>query len=158
MALEELRMAAAVGCERQLRAMRGNYSPGHGLKPAPVNDWGISICGAAAELFVAKSLDLFWCDRPALDYDGDVGPYHVRWTPYVSGHLTIHAPDPEDAPFVLVTGTPPQLAIRGWTFAHVAQQKRYWSDLGGDGRWAFNLPISDLQPMVELPTIHELQL
>ena len=117
----------------------------------PDADWQCHIEGALGELAVAKALGVFWAPNiGGYDYAGDVAGYHVRATVNPTGALIIHPKDPGEAPFVLVTGEPPYLHVRGWFYARDAKQTRYWRTTDNRGRPlplpAYFVPAGDLIP------------
>lgn len=121
----EVLQAAHVGCMRNVRALsRGARHRYEDMGSA----WAQNIEGAAAEMAVAKALDIYWSDAPRPDHGaGDVGPYEVRSTR--NRGLLIYQDDPVERVFVLVAGCAPRLEIVGWLVAHEAQQRHYWNDV-----------------------------
>jgi hypothetical protein len=145
--LHELAQAAHVGIQRHLRALRRGAHEPYG---SPRDPWEACIGGAAGEMALAKHRNVFWVDDPKLDYDGDVGSLQVRWTKYPNGHLLLYNRNPDDAYYVLVTGEPPVLCLRGFILAEEGKRDEYLADerLRSDG---YMVPQSALTPIELLP-------
>lgn len=137
-----IRRAARAGVERQLRNLaRGDA---HGFNG---DGWGVHVEGAAGELAFATAHGLPWIDV-ADDFStlpGDVGPFQVRTTARMNGSLIVHERDPDDAPFVLVTGRVPRFVLRGWLYGREAKDSRWWRT--DTGRPAYFVPQSALRPI-----------
>jgi hypothetical protein len=108
----EALLAAYSGTHRRLRAIFRGRQHRHGRGER--DEWQYDVQACAAELAVAKALDRFWSDSPAPDYGGDVGTLHVRHTLREGGRLILRPNDPDDAVFVLVTGSIPSFRVVGW--------------------------------------------
>jgi len=77
----------------------------------------------------------------------DIEPdWEVRQTGYENGHLIVRNNDPGDRRYILVTGTPPDLVIRGWIWGHEAKQKRFSRNPGGY-RKSWFVPQAELHPL-----------
>ena len=127
---------------------RHNAAIGQARRDAvPVDSrWQAHIVGALGELTVAKVLGVYWAPNVGgYDYGGDVAGYQVRATPRDDGPLVIRPRDPDDAVFVLVTGEPPCLHVRGCIRAGDAKQDRYRQAPGGRPA-AWFVPAVDLDP------------
>lgn len=151
----EVRHAALVGISRHLAALsQGRRNPDLTRTDAA---WQCDIEGALGELAVAKALGVFWEPNVGGNdkNDGDVAGWHVRATARPAGSLIIHNRDPDDALFVLVTGEPPCLHIRGWLYGHEAKQTHYWRNAASNGaplpRPAYFVPADDLMPWDSRP-------
>lgn len=59
----------------------------------------------------------------------------------------MHRTDPDDRPFVLVTGVAPKFVLRGWIWGRDGKLEKYWGERNNNGRPAFFVPQSALQPM-----------
>jgi hypothetical protein len=146
----ELTAAAHAGVLARVAAICRQQSPAAGLDPRDPG-WNCSISGAIAEFVVAKALDRFAKIGAAPDYTGDTYRGHeVRGTPLPDGCLILRPGDRAAAPYVLVTGAPPEFQIRGWLYGHEGKQDRYRRN-GGDRAPAFFIPIGDLHPIETLP-------
>lgn len=106
-----------------------------------------NIAGCVAECAVAKYLDVFWMGGSI--GAPDVGEKtQVRSTDRPDGHLLVHPKDPDDAPFVLVTGTRPVFVLAGWLLGRDCKQQKWWRE--NTGRPAFFVPQAALHPIEEL--------
>lgn len=147
---EELHQSAIVGCNRKIRALRKDFDHRYGYDPSSAaEDWGTNILGAIAEMAVAKHLNIFWADRPELDYKGDVGRYQVRTTWRPNGSLLLHDDDKDGQVFILACGCPPTWRLAGWLLAVDGKQPRYWQTR--TGRPCYMVPQTDLHDMFVLP-------
>jgi hypothetical protein len=126
LAPHEVRHATLVGVGRDLTAKRQGRRP---LIPGSNTFLG-HITGALGELTVAKALGIYWDPNiGGNDHGaGDVGRFEVRATTRTPAGLVIRERDRDAAAFVLVTGTPPRLCIRGWCFARDAKRPEYARD------------------------------
>lgn len=141
----ELRMAAMIGVERQLEAIR--FLRVHKYEFAG-SGWDIHIEGALAELAVAKARNSYWTAlaRDPGELPGDVGHVQVRSTKYRNGSLIVHPEDPDDAPFVLVVRYDEHtFHVIGWLYGKEAKQDEFWTDKNGNGRFAFFVPQGRLK-------------
>lgn len=145
----EVIQAAQVGVFRQVRACRKGRVERHG-EPRQRGPWEIQIEGAAAEMAVAKALGMYWADSTELDYNGDVGRYHVRSSDLADAHLLLYPTDPDEACFILVTGRAPLFHIRGWIVAAEGKVDAYRANgrLRSDG-WM--VPADVLWSIKDLP-------
>jgi len=133
----EVRYAALVGIARDGDAKV------HGRKPRwPVGTLVAHIVGALGELVVSKALGIYW--RPVIDRRdtayGDVAGYEVKATQYPDGYLRLRADAKPDRPYVLVTGEPPALEIRGWIYARDGMRAEWWDERDGE----YHVPQSAL--------------
>lgn len=109
--LRERIMAANVGQMRRLTAMRRESAHSHGATDL---GWDEDIEGAAAELIVAKYLNVFWNLETDVG-DPDIGTnIQVRWTRRHDNSLIIRPADNPDHFYVLVTGQMPTMTIQGF--------------------------------------------
>lgn len=133
--------AATIGVMRRLAAMKKRRPEKFGERPK--NPWEMDIEAAIAEMLVAKALGQYWhafygSTKAA---HSDVGPYQVRHTPYENGCLIVKPRDP-DGVYFLVTGSYPNMTIRGWKHGEDAKHERYFRD--GD-KPAFFVPQNELK-------------
>jgi hypothetical protein len=146
---EEMEVAAHEGVRRRLRNLaRGSQPLRGGLRTPPLNlpeQWKCDIEGAAAELAVSKVANEYWSglNKQGADVGASIG---VRHTSYSDGHLIIFDRDSDDMFMVLVTGTPPVLAVHGGIRAEDAKDAKYYRD--GRPTTEFWVPQSDLYPLV----------
>lgn len=144
----ELNLAARMGCMRQISNLYKDRQDAYGC-PLTVG-WQVHIEGCAGELAVAKHLNLFWNGNFENLKADDVGHFQVRTADSHGKRLILHDKDPDERPFILVTGMAPNFLIQGWIRAKDGKQSRYWSDPAG-GRAAYFVPKEELRPMSELP-------
>lgn len=154
----EVRVAAMVGVERNTRAMWQGSTHAYGAKGHD-KGWQFNIVGTIGEYAVAKALGLYapFSDSRADLYAGDLifpafdGPrgIQVRATTLDRGALLVHPRDPDDQPFVLVTGQPPRLTVRGWLFGFEAKDPVHWRE-AGMRHPAFAVPQDVLRPIETL--------
>lgn len=125
----EIRHAALIGVGRNLVAKRQRRRP---LIPGS-NTFLADIAGAVAELVVAKALGVYWAPNVGGNdhVRGDVGMFQVRSS--AQPFLVIRDRDLDEQPYVLVTGQPPDMSIRGWLYAREAKTSEYRDPGGG---WA----------------------
>lgn len=124
----EAHLAVTEGCTRRLRGLQKSMAERHGAAGRG-DAWGLNIEGAAAEYAAAKALNVCWSFAPGPGYDGDIGHgFEVRSTPREDGRLILHESDPDDRPFLLVTGQIPTFTIRGWIMAGDAKKDYFWRD------------------------------
>jgi hypothetical protein len=108
------------------------------------------IEGSAAELAVSKTLNLRWNIGVGRYHLPDVGEtIHVRHTPYKTGHLIIRPGDPEEHPYILVTGQTPVFNIMGWVYGEEGMKDEYWRD-DDSGEPAWWVPQGVLREMATL--------
>ena len=113
------------------------------------------INGSGAEYAVAVHLGLDWTpitvgpDGRGVPDTGDVGIFRVRSTVHAHGHLLLHRPDPESAPYIHTTGRLPTYVLRGWCWGHEGKRKEFWGETFGNGREpCFSVPHGGvLRPM-----------
>lgn len=139
---DESDFAAYVGLRRSSEAMRLGRQHRFG---GNADRWGNDVEGAAAELAVAKALDHYWQPLAAdpASLPGDVGRLQVRQTKRADGCLILHESDPDDAPFILVTGAVPTFTLAGWLWGREGKRPEHWRT--STGRPAFFVPQSALR-------------
>ncbi len=143
----ELRMAALVGVQRQIEALRNARQDQHGYRG---DGWSIHIQGAAGELAVAKIMGWYW-DGSVNTFRtcADVAGVEVR-TRSRHDYELVHRPDDDQSKiFVLVTGTAPYLWVRGWQKGATCRRDEFWQE-HGDRPGAWFLPTRHLRSMTEL--------
>jgi len=113
------------------------------------------IVGAVGEAAVAKALNYFWLGNgSALDYAGDVGPFHVRATEREGGCLILHDRDDDSAQYYLarlkLEGLAPSVELSGWIYGRDGKRQDYWRT---DVRCpAYFVPQAALRPVEETPS------
>ena len=103
------------------------------------NSWQVEVESSCAELAVSKALGVYWSGL-AGQGARDVTGCEVRHTERDQGRLILHPSDPDDVPFVLVTGSRGDYVIRGWIYGAEGKQDMWWDDPTGKGRPAFFVP------------------
>ena len=140
----ELLVAAQVGSMRRVASMKrklGVYL--HSGK----DNWAIDIDGAAAEMAVAKHLNVYWVPSVNTGKSADVGNFQVRSTEHEHGKLIIRENDAKNEKFILVIYKPPTFKIVGWIYSDDAKTNKYWKEPDEIGVGAWWVPQSDLRPM-----------
>jgi hypothetical protein len=148
---QEALQAAYGGVHRRLRAIfRGRqhrYGRGDG------DAWQADVDACGAEIATAIAVDRHWGDDPEPDYLGDVGSrspkLHVRHSVRPDGRLILREDDPDDAVFVLVTGTIPAFRVCGWITGREGKAGDL-IDLNNNRPPCWMVPQSELRPIEEL--------
>jgi hypothetical protein len=142
----EVRLAATVGIERQICAMREGHPDRPGVNPAMV--WMLHIEGAAGELAFAKRMGWYWDGAVGVFHGrADVRHVHVRRRREHDWDLVVR---PYDVPgiYALVTGTLPRYRVHGW--ARVPGAPTYEAQYNRDRAPAQFVRQADLQPLADL--------
>ena len=140
----EMLQAAIVAVQRNVENIFAGRH--HKFGAGSDNGWTMHIEGAAGEMAFAKWADRYWSGSLGNLKADDVGSVQVRTTSGHNNRLILHAEDPDDRRFVLLTGLAPRFIIRGWIWGRDAKQEKYWKDPAG-GRPAFFVPQDDLRSM-----------
>lgn len=147
----EVLQAAQVGVMRQVQNLKAGTQDRHGASLD--RGWQLHIEGAIGELAVAKYRDRFWSGALGNWKADDVGRWQVRSRNRPPGQevgdLTVHPSDPDDRPFVFVTGWPPAYTLHGFIMGRDAKKDEWWRD-PAKGRPAFFVPTSALRDLSEL--------
>ena len=141
----EFQHAAYAGFMRQTQNLCVGRNDAHGYHGT---GYDIHILGAVGEYVVARALAVFW-PGPGLLRAPDVGPIQVRTATRLDSRLIIHPSDPDDAPFVLVTGAGLSYEVRGWMWGLNAKQPMWWTDPTGK-RPAYFVPQKHLYDITAL--------
>lgn len=106
------------------------------------------VQGAASELGVARWLGVPWSRSVNTFHDdADVGEdVDVRSTEHRKGALILRDNDPPYRWFVLVTGVPPVLTLRGYMWGADAMAPHWWRNADGT-RGAWWVPQGELLPI-----------
>lgn len=118
MSATELRLCTLVAIDRRIAAVENGAVHRAGKNDKPYEH---DFCGACAECVVARYRNVYWPangNRGSDKLIGDVDGLQVRWRPADFFDLILRPGDDDEHRFVLVTGAPPALAIRGWCFGH----------------------------------------
>lgn len=126
----EMRLAAGVGLERQLSAMRDGRPDRHGFTG---DGWSIHVHGAGGELAFAKAAGVYWAGHVDVFSVPDVGTVHVRTRSGDGGRedLIVRSEDPEDCAYVLVVGHIPTFSVVGWIDGRSARRPEWVKNYGG---------------------------
>lgn len=145
----EFLFAATVGCMRQIENIMAGRHDMYGA--APGDGWALHVRGACGELAVAKVLGKYWSGNLGDLKAADVGPYQVRHSARPGAPLRLHRRDRDQDVFLLVTGDPPNLCVRGWLQACEGKVEGFWSDPTGQDRPAYFVPQEFLRDLEDLP-------
>jgi hypothetical protein len=133
---EELQRAAFIGASRRLRALRADRSMSNVSSRPGIDRWGRDIEAVAAEMLVAKALNVYYNPGVVTDHhSGDVAGMEVRHTEYDHGCLIAYPDDPPARRIVLVVGLIPRLRIAGWASAATAAMDGRWRETDRPGWW-----------------------
>lgn len=107
--------AAHVGVSRFAVAYSMNGA-NKSIRKGWIDIMALNIGGAVAELGVCSAMGCPWDMSNGRFHNApDIPPdWEVRWTPHPGGHLIVHEDDHQDRRYILVTGQPPDMRIRGW--------------------------------------------
>ena len=145
----EMMQAGLVGLMRGVGSIKAGKH--HRFGADPENGWSLNIEGAMGEMAAAKVMRRYWSGAVnTYDHD-DLDGIEVRTAFKHSHSLILHPTDPDDLPFVLVTGMNGEYKVQGFILAKNGKQQQFWRDPCG-GRPAFFVPQSALQNIEE---IHE---
>jgi hypothetical protein len=144
----ETRLAAEMGVTRQLMNLFKKRPDAYGCDKSV--GWQVHIEGCCGELVVAKYLGIYWNGNFEKLKADDVGHFQVRTRSEHAWDMLLHDRDPDDRPFILVTGTAPEYLIHGWMYARDGKKEKFWKD-PARGRPAYFVPKPYLEPMETLP-------
>lgn len=136
LSMQEMQVAALVAGARQASAVaKGFTGTKHGLPKE--SGFALHFNGVAAEMATARAMGVYWppsvdtfrgqpdipasCGKPAVE---------VRWISQENYDLKLRKDDSPDACYVLVSGTPPTMHIRGWIYGKHGMVDEFWTDLG----------------------------
>lgn len=129
---EEFVRCAAVGMRRFESSSAQGHNHASTYRRSFIKRLEEETVGAVGELAFAKYREIPW--------DGSVDTFHnvpdvagveVRATAYEDGHLVIRDNDADDRIFVLVTGSAPEVEIRGWIRGIDAKRDEFLRDPHG---------------------------
>ncbi len=143
----EYAMASEIGRLRRITALSRNSQNAHG----GVNlGWTEDIEGAAAELCVAKGLNMYWNGGIDTFKDPDLGiNIQVRWTPSHSNSLIVRPADSDEDYYILVTGQIPTMKVHGYVQGKYAKDE-YWLRAPNGRPPAYFVAKDYLRPIEEL--------
>ena len=106
----------------------------------------VNLLGVCGEVAVAKLLRVYW--QPTVNtfhHEADVGHnLEVRTSPKSDARLIVRQDDSPDRYYVLVTGSPPLMTVRGYLLGAEARRADWLNDPGGRGRPSWFVPQSEL--------------
>ena len=106
------------------------------------------VIGACGERAWASYSDSYWTGSVDTFHDTpDIGAWEVRSTARSDGCLIIRQNDPPERRYVLVTGEPPTMVIRGWLRGDEARRTEFARNPGGH-RDAWFVPQSALHSFI----------
>jgi hypothetical protein len=155
---QEMRLAIQVGTERCISSWGKGSKHAAGYKPKDLFDTNIK--GAAAEIAVAKMLDVYYV--PSVNTyksEPDISPnIEVRMTEMKRPSLIIRPNDVRDRKYVLVQnrwehGSLPKFDVLGWeTFTNGVDKawENYWTDFGQNRPHCWAIPAAELHKMEAL--------
>lgn len=108
----EVRAAVLTAAERQIENLWKRRQHAYGAEDGI--GWQMHIEGCLGELAVAKWKNRYWNGSLGDLKAADVGRLQVRATTHDTGRLALHPKDSDGDAFILVTGQPPTLTLRGW--------------------------------------------
>ena len=144
----EIMQAAMNAVARRVQGIKKKRPPYYGCPPD--REWEVDIIGSLGELVVAKCLNHYWNGNFGNLRAADVGLYQVRASHFHRNRLIVHRSDPDDRPFIFVTGRAPTFRVWGWIYGRDAKNPEFWADPAG-GRPAFFVSKEHLRPMSALP-------
>jgi hypothetical protein len=130
----EMMMGAECGIMRNIACMIDGREPANGFDVEKGDDaWKIHIEGACGEVGAAKVMGRFWSPTVNTFKAADIGlTIQVRTRSRHHYELYVRPKkDNEDHAFILVTGTAPRFAVRGWLMAKDAQRPEWVQTYGG---------------------------
>lgn len=151
----EMMLAIECGVQRNVSSWKSNLKNNAGYVPKDLFDTNIK--GAAAEMAVAKALDMYW-DGSVDTFKGkaDVGfDIEVRMTDMRIPKLIFRPGDPVDRKYVLaqnlwVNGGKPKFELLGWLEGKKAKRKKFLTDNGNGRKPAYFVPVNELNLMRDL--------
>lgn len=113
LSLDEMIFAAIAATRRMMNAAEHGYQHRAGMDDK--DGWTRHLLGAAGEVAAAKALNRYWNGDPAAFKAADIGQrLQVRTRRCHWHELIIYPNDNPEHAYLLVTGTPPALVVRGW--------------------------------------------
>jgi hypothetical protein len=137
----ELMVASCVGSMRRVRSI-GRKNP-----YTTRSDWDMDIDGAAAELAVAKYLNVYWIAGVNTFKAPDVAALQVRSTKRSNGRLIVHHNDNPTALFVLVICNFPHYRLVGSILGQAAKVPEFFEDESSSGAAAWFVPQDRLMDL-----------
>ena len=137
-------MAATIGVQRQLEALRAKLPDRHGYTGS---GWSEHVEGSAGELAVAKLFNKFWGGATnVFRTKGDVGEIEVRTRSEHSYELILRPDDHDDKHYVLVTGRAPNFRVHGYVLGRIGKRPEFLQTHGNRPA-AYFVPQACLCPL-----------
>jgi len=154
----ELLMASSLACMRRVNGLMRGRKP---RNRAEVNrGWEYDCVGALGECVVAKAFNIYWNGSIGDLSVPDVGPLEVRATSYLAGYggrglpfMGINKDDKDDHPYFQVVGPGPEFWITGWMMGVDCKRAEWWKEVGGNGRFCYQVPGESLHPLKDFPLL-----
>jgi len=143
----EVARGAWTGVYRHIKARQRRREQTYGM--STLNQWGMDIEAAIAELAFAKWCGVYWPGATDPDSDvGDVAGYGVRSTSRDDGCLLLHDADPDARRFVLMVGDTRDWRVAGVLEAGQGKCAQHWraDDPSRNVRAAYFVPQGALEP------------
>ena len=143
----ELRMAADVGCRRNIEALSKNRK---GTFEGGLSTWESHILGASGEMAFAKATGLYWdASVNTFKAGGDVCTVEVRTRSESHWDLIVRDDDPDGRIYFLVTGGPEKFQLHGGIRSEDARQPQWRKNHGGY-KPSYFVPQSALKSLDQL--------
>jgi hypothetical protein len=147
LSLPEMIHGATVGAIRAYESITSGMSDAHGFDARSKSGLSINVDGACAEIAVARVRDVYFIPTVNTFKDADIGSkIQVRSTASHSNRLLVRSDDDPNHYFVLVTGSAPDLCVRGYIKGSDAMSPMFL-DNPGHREEAWFVPQSYLKPM-----------
>lgn len=147
----EMVTASMVGVIRNAESLSNNRKRRFTKGPT---SWEAHVLGALGEAVAAKSLGVYWVGGVCtFKNEGDVGRLEVRTRSRHDYELIIRDDDPDDRPYILVTGEGPEFRVHGWIMGKDARRDEWRQDHGGYEP-AYFVPQAALRGLWELKVKH----
>lgn len=146
--VSEFLQAVNVGMQRMVTSASAGHNHASTYERTFVKRLQEETLGACGELAVCKALNRYWDPRLNTFHNvADIGDdIEVRSTDRDGGCLIVRENDPPERWYVLVTGEPPSLTVRGYIKGSKARRDEWVRD-PHDHRAAWFVPQSELTPM-----------
>lgn len=146
----EKMMAVIAGAHKHLESKARGRKDNHGYDAR--DEWDVAIEGAMGEMAAGKALGLYW-DGAVNKFTegGDLGRLiQVRTTKRHTNGLLIRPGDPDEKPFVHVSGKNGEYRVHGWAFGREAKQA-CWIFKKPPRPDCFFMPTEEVHDLASLP-------
>ena len=148
----EMQVAYMVAAQRQIMNVKVGAKDTYGAAQFH-NAIALNMTGCAAEMAVAKGLNLFWSGSVGNYNASDVGGMvEVRSIVRPTDSLIIHDEDKDGLPYVLCHSIPNTFTfdLKGWIWGKQGKDRKFWRDPQGTNRHAYFVPQDELFRCEEL--------